>query len=206
MEKVIRYILAAAVLVAVSSCRFEDEAFNSLSNNTYGFASSVCQYILESAVNAMEQKVDNEEVFKDGFIIVHDAEYYGKIEIRKMDGADSTWVVRNAVTEADRGGEFYAYNFNPAFLDYTLILRLEKKKDADIFNNWTGTFEGTYDERDGYTATMKTMYDYGIQMYWKKTTYTNTVQYSLTGKGSCEVQFFLDGNPLDRVVFKYRDN
>ena len=201
MKRLPRILLTVAALLAAVSCKLDEEAYNPIHYGTRGFASSLCKYILESSVNAMEQKADNEEVFKDGFILVYNENYYSKIEVRKLEGADSTWVVTNAVTEADKDG-YYAYEFDPRNLQYTLILRLLGRKEGDEFNTWNASFTGEYDEKDGYTATMQTRGN-GMRMFWEKTTSHSSVMYSLTGSGSCQVEIFRNGDPVDKVIFEY---
>jgi len=203
MKRSITYLIFLAVALSSASCVVQDEAANPYM--LYGprdFADATCKYILESAVNALEQKVDNENVFKDGPVTVYDQYYNTVISINKMEGADSTWVITDAIPE-EGGTRYHAYCFNPARLHYTLYMKLLEQTEDNGFHSWNAVFTGEYDEGDGFTASYKTLYD-GIRMFWKKSQWNDTVQFSLTGDGSCAIDIFKNGTPVETTYFHYR--
>lgn len=201
-RSVITFIILSAVL-SLTSCVFEDEYSNPY--KYFGakvFAENTCRFILESAVNAMEQNADGEDNFKEGTVTVQDQRYSVSVEVGKVDGADSTWVVRGVLPYKTPGWE-YVFSFNPNKLHYILTLRLLKDKAGDGMHNWNASFTGEYDEGDGYTANLKSKNE-GVRMFWRKTDGNGAAQYSLTGDGTCEVEVLKDGKQIDKAYFYYR--
>ncbi len=201
-----RYAILSIIITAtlsLPSCIFEKEASNPYEySGVRNFAENTCRFILESAVNAMEQNVDDWGAFKEGTVTVHDQRYNASLEIGRMEGADSTWVVRESLPY-DNAKYGFPYSFNPNRLHYILTLRLLEETADNGLHSWNASFTGEYDEGDGYTASLKSLND-GVRMFWKKSTGNNTVQYTLNGDGRCEVDVFKDGEHIDKAYFYYR--
>lgn len=204
MKITLKCIILAAVLLAAASCRYENEQYNPYTTGAQGFSRSICDYILESSASTLEKLAGDMEIYDDGYHAVVSKDYFSQVEITKLEGVDSTWVVTIAMDGTDDREIYDYYTFNARYLEFTLILTMTGDVEGQDLHTWHATFEGSYDERDGYSATMGSE-DSGVDIFWKRTESRTSVQYDMKKYGSCVVEIFEQGKPLDKYSVRYND-
>lgn len=184
MKNLMTIIAVAAVSAAVWSCQIKDESVDPLKeNNIYLFSSQMCDFILQSGVNAVEQVMGNEDVFKDGSTVVYGDNYFTKINILKKEGTDDTWIVTNDVSNKDTD-DYFAFSIDPRRLTYRLVLKAEGEME-DGFHLWMASFNGDYASEDGRMAVFNST-DSHINLYWKKATGRSSDIYILQKEGAVQ--------------------
>lgn len=193
MNKLMTIIAIAFLALSTWSCQVKEEAVDPLmEDNIQMFSSQMCDFILESGVNAVEQVLGNEDVFKDGTTIVYGDDYFSKINIQKKEGTTDTWIVTNGVNDDDVDS-YYAFGIDPKHLTYRLILKVEGEKEEG-FHLWMASFNGEYTSENGHTARFNSTRSH-INLYWEKSAGRSSDIFILQKEGSVQC-VLTDGDEL----------